>query len=680
MKKYHIIIAALSLLIASSCSKSFIEAETGGLQGETRRISISREEIADSDGRTGLGDDMVPVWKTGDKIWISDGQHVASATISQEYDGLSSAEISVTGVDFSKKLFASYPYNENNFVYEGSLILDIPPVQEGSFASANIVVGECEPGGSSINFRNATAILKLSFMREDLSSMELCSVDSLVSGLYGIETSTGNANGQYATTNAKIHIDMASGHGAKYIACLPSTLAAGSGFSLVSRDGRLGHIPMTSKNSLKRGVIYDMGSIDERIEFDTDPATDLSAVESANCYIVSGSGSYRIKTCQGNSSESVGEVAFGRVVWETANTSHAPKRFSIVSDAVADGQYLYFRKPEGAPDGNALISVGGKDGLILWSWHIWSLENGVTDQTYSDGGSTFSGAVMMDRNLGALDAGLTAKGYGLLYQCGRKDPFVGSCTLEGSGAAVAGQPMMTVPLSEDTGFIEYATANPYVRITSDTGEWLMEPDNTLWSASNKTRYDPCPAGYHIQYESAFNGIAIGSNSTWRSSYSERGCRTQMGDTYVNFPAAGAKDYSGSSVWFNVGYTGYYWNESTGWRFNSTAVTLRKQLAHGYAASVRCQKNATGPQLSFSLTVSAPVANYVMASPSISGPGYPSASILWGDGSDEEKLVDGSTHTYVESGTYTLTVNGYSFTKFSIRSLGGVSQVDLSSFK
>ena len=70
--------------------------------------------------------------------------------------------------------------------------------------------------------------------------------------------------------------------------------------------------------------------------------------------------------------------------------------------------------------GNAVIGLLDSRGVCIWSWHIWSVDYEIeaTAQTYA------SGAVFMDRNLGALATDCTqAAAKGLYYQWGRKDPF-----------------------------------------------------------------------------------------------------------------------------------------------------------------------------------------------------------------------------------------------------------------
>jgi hypothetical protein len=139
-------------------------------------------------------------------------------------------------------------------------------------------------------------------------------------------------------------------------------------------------------------------------------------------------------------------------------------------------------------------------GTILWSWHIWVVDFDpvATQQTY------ISGAVMMDRNLGALNVVLGDVGsLGLMYQWGRKDPFVGSDYISAWDRAY------TAPLdvityvyydsSNDT--IENAIKNPTV--VYNDARWDNATD--LWGV-NKTKYDPCPVGWRVPDRAAWDGL------------------------------------------------------------------------------------------------------------------------------------------------------------------------------
>ena len=230
-----------------------------------------------------------------------------------------------------------------------------------------------------------------------------------------------------------------------------------------------------------------------------DPGTVLVP---ANCHVISAPGTYSFKAFKGVSSENVGAVASAEVLWESFGTDETPSKGSIVAkvDYLEKDGLVRIKTPSSLKDGNALIAVKDASGRILWSWHIWVC-NGwdpvKTAHTYYN-----NAGVMMDRNLGATStkAG-DVKALGLLYQWGRKDPFLGSSSItEKVLAASTLDWPEPVASSAQTGTIAYAVENPTTFITGGevNYDWFYsgeyDTDNTRWQAG-KTIYDPCPAGW-----------------------------------------------------------------------------------------------------------------------------------------------------------------------------------------
>ncbi len=236
----------------------------------------------------------------------------------------------------------------------------------------------------------------------------------------------------------------------------------------------------------KDGMVISSMSITQEIL-----TTDLSASGTANCYLVSRAGKYIFKTVKGNSTKSVGSIASVSVLWETYGSDIAPSVGDLVSDvSYANGTVAFVSSDK---KGNALIAAEDANGVILWSWHIW-LTDIPEDQVYINDAGT-----MMDRNLGAISTTPGDIGaLGLLYQWGRKDPFLGQSTIKGTNKAASTRPVhlwTSVDSDEAYGTIEYSIANPTTFIKDDS-YWLHKSDNTLWT-NEKTIYDPCPIGYHV---------------------------------------------------------------------------------------------------------------------------------------------------------------------------------------
>ena len=243
-------------------------------------------------------------------------------------------------------------------------------------------------------------------------------------------------------------------------------------------------------------------------ELDAAAATDLSAQGSSNSYIVTAPGLYKFKAVQGNSTDPVGEVATVNVLWESYGTTVAPRACELISATSYDEGYAIINVPTDFKVGNALVAAKNSDGEVLWSWHIWLLSEQPSECTYANGAG-----VMMDRNLGALSMEKgNAQGFGLLYQWGRKDPFPGSATLDGTELAVTTGKSYISVATQDKGTIEYATKNPQTFLAHESNshvDWLAPTasgkyDDTRWQ-SNKTKYDPCPPGWRVP-DGGSNGI------------------------------------------------------------------------------------------------------------------------------------------------------------------------------
>lgn len=210
--------------------------------------------------------------------------------------------------------------------------------------------------------------------------------------------------------------------------------------------------------------------------------TDLSAAGTANCYLIQGAGDYKFRSVIGNTDATVGNVKSVEVLWESFCTDEMPNVGDLIASADYKDGYIRFSTPENFRDGNAVIAAKNSKGTILWSWHIWCAEEGWKEQVYYNDAGT-----MMDRNLGATSATPGDVGaLGLLYQWGRKDPFLGSSSISESIDAVS----TGLWSAEPGGSRDLTETNP-MTFYSDA-----QPQNDSWAVS-KTMYDPCPFGWRV---------------------------------------------------------------------------------------------------------------------------------------------------------------------------------------
>lgn len=247
----------------------------------------------------------------------------------------------------------------------------------------------------------------------------------------------------------------------------------------------------------------------------TDPIADPSNLtegnQYANSFIVEEAGDYRFTPCHVDGSAIEG-ITSADWVWSTNDVL----KEGLIENVRYETGEIHFTALKGK--GNALIAALDGKGNIIWSWHLWLTEKPLLQKL--DNGTLF-----MDRNLGAMsakpnDQSLT---YGLKYQWGRKDPFYGGALNE----SAADQPFVhaventvvnphfnatwnSVQLDERIGSVEYAIRNPmtFIYATTDQRDWMFKRNDNLWcnpTSGGKTNYDPCPAGYAVPKEGAWEG-------------------------------------------------------------------------------------------------------------------------------------------------------------------------------
>ena len=269
----------------------------------------------------------------------------------------------------------------------------------------------------------------------------------------------------------------------------------------------------------------------------------LSKLGYANCYMVHMAGDYSFKTRKIDNTP-INNIA--KVDWLWVSTVEGVEGNALVSNVKYENNTVTFTASD--YKGNALLAAFDAAGQIIWSWHIWMTDkpevydymNNFIEQS---GGKT-DGYYCMDRNLGATSATLRGgyETFGLYYQWGRKDPFIGDKQeereqeyVEANGryewvekvkpfgnsdklticnTAYSQAKWVATPTNSQIGTIEYAAANPMTFLTGGTGSvanWLdlktldeniknnimYEPDLSLWRPFQKSNYDPCPPGYQV---------------------------------------------------------------------------------------------------------------------------------------------------------------------------------------
>ncbi len=350
---------------------------------------------------------------------------------------------------------------------------------------------------------------------------------------------------------------------------------------------------------------------------ETDIDIDVSTTTAtANCYIIAPDDTLTIPVdIKGNGGNVAGtnipvthRAASVGILWQTkllyqdidlislGNFDEGLQTVDIISES---GNYYPYGDAISI-SGNAVIAAysgPARTGEILWSWHIWVTDynpnvpsNGTTYGYTNSIGVSYE---FMDRNLGATSVEpQNSNTYGLLYQWGRKDPFVNSRyynagqDLPVSGAAISKitiSPPIDTTIAHPTFFYCPGNGLPY---NNNGGLWGGYPDGV-----KKTIFDPCPAGWRVPsfmksntHESPWSGIDAFARSWNYNGYAFSG--------FGFWPASGARLYSSGNL-SDVGSKGEYWSASrygdgaSTFTFNSSSVYLDRNYYRTSGYAVRC---------------------------------------------------------------------------------------------
>ena len=291
---------------------------------------------------------------------------------------------------------------------------------------------------------------------------------------------------------------------------------------------------------------------------------------------------------------------------------------SMISDVSYTSDYIYFYvDPSYIGQGNAVIAA--KNGSeIVWSWHIWVMDNPSTKLATKKVSSIVNPNEMLAMNLGYCEASsaersvmvrfsqvsssetaeitITQEGgtnfNNPFYQWGRKDPLYPSngggsikTIYNGSGSVIsaidpAGASTVAESIKNPATFYTYASGSNY--------NWSTTRYDNLWNSSDevkavssgedsdvavtKTIYDPCPPGFKVPNGHAFTGFTTtGGNTSTKNQFNASNNNDMASSKgyyfYVNpsnhsegtifFPASGYRNYSDGAL-SNVGSYGSYW--------------------------------------------------------------------------------------------------------------------------
>lgn len=566
--------------------------------------------------RTSVTDGGVFSWSAGDQVWLQTTNGSVVGTLSSGA-GTSSAEFTYGGFVGEMTGKAVYPYNDGHSISGEVLNFVLPASYDlgSSLTNTNAAMYGVNVGGT-IKFNHLAGVMRFKFKDVPAGVNKFTiTLDKKINGTFTadlaeeypvIETSSASAASEKTITlnfialtaksDISIYVPLPIGtYNSLELGLYDDSQAVWTYSKSVTNT--------VSRKSLKLMPVVTLGgSVDGDIE---GGVADLSANGTANSYIVSKSGTYKFSTVKGNSSESVGAVSSAEVLWETFGTDVTLKVGDLVKNISYKNGEVTFQTADTFTRGNAVIAAKDADGNILWSWHIWLTDQPQGQVYYNNAGT------MMDRNLGATSATPGDVGaLGLIYQWGRKDPFLGSSSISSAiEAKSTGTWPSAVSSNSTNGTIEYATAYPttFIKYNSSNYDWYYTgsstTDNTRWTTSTATKsiYDPCPSGWRVP-DGGNNGIwakALGSSSDFKDALLYDSANEGMNfsgkfgsDQTIWYPASGFRSRFDGRLSY-VG-SGYYWSASPYSRatyylfFDSTGdVYPSSDTNRAYGHSVRC---------------------------------------------------------------------------------------------
>ena len=326
--------------------------------------------------------------------------------------------------------------------------------------------------------------------------------------------------------------------------------------------------PVETGTVVLRGSVGDK-SVSASLYVALGEIVDLTS--SANSYVLTQpSTAYSIPATRPDGS-AVENIESTEVVWMTA-------RYMIRYTEYKNGKITFSTNAENdeLTEGNALIAACDKDGNRLWCWHLW-----VTDEDPEANAVELNGHTFMGCNLGAFgnetgNDGNILDAYGLYYQWGRPSPFprpryfdcADSSNQVMYNGTMSAATMKVEECDETNNLMMTAITDPLVFVTGLTAPWVgaSEP----WSDTQKTNYDPCPAGWRVPSSNVFDGLAIVAEemqeemTTLQKNY---GWTLSDGSQSAFFFAGGRRSYlNGTVINMNTQETpqpweGFYWTSS-----------------------------------------------------------------------------------------------------------------------
>ncbi|MBR6457941.1 MAG: hypothetical protein IKS71_05020, partial [Bacteroidales bacterium] len=567
--------SAIALLVAgffTSCAKELSAPVQAPVNGKTHTFTLA---FAENNTKVAVTEAGKTTWEVGDEILIHGAGETNKTIVTLKAEDIladgKKAQITFSGIEpydrssdrgYTSVYYAQYPASASKQSGDFFYYADFVETNDFLMAAYNV--------DSTFVFYNLTGVI--TFKADgNFNSYKFKGNNGETVGYTQLRSRLANKADapvleyKYSASGDLTEIEGTAVPGELNHICLPLGTDFTGGFTItLCKNGRELYTA-TTQTAVKvdRNQILSVGDItDKLVELPApetndhtsaialERAVDLSAEGSANSYIITAPGVYKLPAVKGNSTEKLPMLFDAEILWESYSNAEEVEANSVIAAIDYEGEWVVFKTPDALKPGNALIAAEDFKGNVLWSWHIWIPATPIETNTY--GISTHK---LMDRNLGALVAAdttskITGEMLGLAYQWGRKDPFVSVGSIDATTPAkVAGIARTKNAESNDPGVamtVAETIANPTVFVNRK-GDWNAEPDNNLW-AEEKTIYDPCPPGYKVPASSEVDIFAsdatIDNIKGW--AYDATKSHTfAVGEPATVFPIGGYLNYSGS---------------------------------------------------------------------------------------------------------------------------------------
>jgi len=625
------IVAAIAV---ASCAKETLKDESKTIVAP--EIVASQENQPEAKTILNVNEGVGTIyWKPAENINVFYGTTNVLYT-SKNKENVTVASFKTTEIigateEASTNIWGLYPYDEDATCNGSKVTTTIASTQYGvpETFDDNLFTTLAHSETRELRFFNVCGGIKFSLSRDDITKITF-------EGNNG-ETLAGKVDLTFVddvpaatTVTAETMITLVPKTGSTfakdvnyYIITLPVSMTGGftMTFETATKIGTFNYTEKAIK--ISRSKFSKKEHIDTYATYTDSPAENISEIGTANCYLIDKAGRYKFKAVKGNSQVSVGDVKGVKVLWESYGTNVTPIVGSLILPNVTyNNGYIIFSTNDAYKCGNAVIAAYSDanctDGNVLWSWHIWMTDKPEEQVYYHNAGT------VMDRNLGAYSADMgDVRALGLLYQWGRKDPFLGSMYINSNEVAKS---TISWPAFEnasnhilDNNTLSYSISHPttFLSNNNDPYDWYciseQHLNDNLWSA-NKTIYDPCPAGWKIPsggpdglWATAFGTSKCIEDGPWEKRYfgmdygtgNDGYLYTHIGNSHtIWYPATGYFDDGSLNC---VGRLGNCWSstpeedgdvyyfELDGSVYDTCPATSESRVI---AQSVRCVKDET----------------------------------------------------------------------------------------